>query len=333
MTTQGQFSRRMRLAQDRLAWGFGDLLRLLVELGLWPARGHNLVTQQGQGWTVLGTRLIARPKPTKPSGLLVKEPECLWGHAQLPDIPRQALEQAVEETLWRASPLPRDQMVAAWRAQPHAQGGWSVEWGVCRRSDCDAWRTNQGLAPDAPIYLERQGKALGVRGQDGQKRHQRQTWAQWGVLLLMCITLAAIATPGLMPVVLKREANRKAVRHIVEQEPKSIPIRKNLDDLRLNADLAAELQTSLQQDLPLASLVDLLAQTLPDDTWLDRLDVSGRDIRMSGLTGNATELMAQLARQPQLADARASVASVRDAGLNKERFTFEMRWRGEEAKP
>jgi hypothetical protein len=53
----------------------------------------------------------------------------------------------------------------------------------------------------------------------------------------------------------------------------------------------------------------------------------------AGLAANATELVGQLGRQPGLVDVRATGANVRDAALNKERFTFEMRWRAEGAKP
>ena len=83
----------------------------------------------------------------------------------------------------------------------------------------------------------------------------------------------------------------------------------------------------------MASLVDRLSAALPDDAWLDRIEVNGREIRITGLTGNANELLAQLGRQPGLADARATGANVRDNTLNKERFTFEMRWRADGAQP
>ena len=40
-----------------------------------------------------------------------------------------------------------------------------------------------------------------------------------------------------------------------------------------------------------------------------------------------------LGRQPGLVEARATGANVRDNTLNKERFTFEMRWRAYGATP
>ncbi|HNK06452.1 MAG TPA: PilN domain-containing protein [Giesbergeria sp.] len=144
------------------------------------------------------------------------------------------------------------------------------------------------------------------------------------------LSLAALFLPALMPLVLKREDVLRAVQHIAAVEPQSQPLRQQLDELRQQATLGEELRQGLQQSLPLASVVDALSQALPDDTWLDRIDVNGNEIRISGLTGNAAELAALLGRQPQFADTKATVASVRDNNLNKERFTFEMRWRAVE---
>lgn len=333
MTAKGQLYRRVQVAQDRLAWGFGDLRRILVEHRIWPALERVAVSIDGSRWTVTETRLRTRTSTRKATGLLVPEPECLWGSAQLPDMPRQALESAVEEMLWRVSPLPREQIVAAWNAIPDAQGGWSVEWGVCRRSDCDAWLTAQGLAADSPVYFARQGRAYVVRGRRWQEQQKRQRWVNALVLVLALLVLGTVALPALMPLVLKREAVLRAVLHIGGVEPKAVPLRQQLDELRQQAALAQELQQNLGKDLPLASVVDALSQALPDDTWLDRIEINGSEIRISGLTGNATELVADLGRQPVFADARASVASVRDNAANKERFTFEMRWRGEGGKP
>lgn len=333
MTVMGQLYRRVQVALDRLAWGFGDLRRVLIERGFWPGLAQTLASIDGGYWSVTETRLQAQTSPRKAVGLLVPESEGLWGRVQLPEMPRNALESAVEEALWRVSPLPREQIVAAWRAKPEAQGGWTVEWGVCRRSDCEAWLMAQGLSVDAPVYLGRQGRALAVRGKHWQIRQKRQRWIHALVVLLGLTLLGMVALPALMPLVLKREAVLRAVQHVAMVEPKAAPLRQQLEELRRQAALAQELQQNLSKDLPLASVIDALSQTLPDDTWLDRIEINGSEIRISGLTGNATELVAHLGREPRFAEARASVASVRDNTQNKERFTFEMRWRGEGSKP
>lgn len=333
MTAKGQLNHRMRTTFDRLAWAFADLQRHMVERGLWPARSIGLVSATGERWLVTGTRLRSNKSKGKPTGLLIPEEECLWGAVELPDMPRKALGQAVDETLWRASPWPREQIVCAWRACPNTQGGWTVEWGVCRASRCDDWRSEQGLNTDASLFLARQDAALVVRGKSWLAGEKHYRLFQGLLLVLASLFTVAIVMPAVTPLALEREAVRKAVRHIAAQEPMSVPIRANLDDLRLNAELASELHASMVLDLPLASAVEVLSQALPDDTWLDRIDINGREIKISGMTANSTDLLALLARHPSLSDVRASVASVRDATLNKERFTFEMRWRNEEVRP
>lgn len=329
MTAKGQLYRRVQIAQDRLAWGCADLRRLLSERGWWPSRSRELVSVDGSHWAVTETRLRAI-KPGKAEGLLVPESESLWGSAVLPDMPRHALRQAVEETLWRTSPLPRQHTVAAWYARPHAQGGWVVEWGLCRNSHCDTWRAERGLNAQVPVYLAHQGRAYAVDVAPLQADSRRWRWMQLSVLVGALLSLAALFLPALMPLVFKREDVLRADQHISVVEPQSLPLRQQLDELRQQAALGEELRQGLQQSLPLASVVDALSQALPDDTWLDRIDVNGNEIRISGLTNNAAELAAHLGRQPQFADTKATVASVRDNNLNKERFTFEMRWRAVE---
>ena len=94
-----------------------------------------------------------------------------------------------------------------------------------------------------------------------------------------------------------------------------------------------QLRQGIDANWPLASVLDRLAVALPDDTWLDRFEVNGDQIRVTGLTSNAADLMARVSKQPDFADVRATAATVRDETQNKERFGFEMRWRGRVVKP
>ncbi len=333
MTGWGQLSLRAQKTLDRMAWGFGDLKRVLMEHGAWPAVASAAIASDGGRWTITGTRARKRANNRKASSLLVPESGCLWGAVQLPDMPRRSLAGGVEEALWRVSPMPPDQIVAAWWAEPQAQGGWMVEWGMCRRNTLTQQMAQHGFAENAPVYLMRQGRALPVRTAAWQKQYNRQRWMDWLGVGLVLVLLAALSLPALMPLVLKRQAVVRAVEHVNMLEPKAAPLRQKMDELRRQAELAEELRKNISTDLPLASVVDALSAAIPADTWLDRIEVNGSEIRITGLTANATELIGHLGRQPGLVDVRATGANVRDGTLNKERFTFEMRWRGEGAKP
>lgn len=333
MTGWRQFTLRVQMASDRLAWGLGEIRRVLAERGFWPAPEIAVVTAEGKPASVRETRLLHRSGKGKAAGLVVPEANCLSGELRLPGVRRTDLGAAVQEALWRLSPVPPDQIVFAWDAAPDAQAGWLVHWLMCRRSAQQGMLEKQGLAAEAPVFLSHSGRVFSVRGAawaDQQKRQRRTDGlASAGLLLVLAMLLA----PALMPLVLKRQAVALALQHVQALEPQAAPLRQQLDELRSQALVGDELAKSISADLPLASLVERLSAALPDDAWLDRMEANGREIRITGLTGNANELLAHLGRQASLADARATGANVRDNALNKERFTFEMRWRADGAQP
>jgi general secretion pathway protein L len=287
----------------------------------------------GQRWSVTGERLRKQAGKRKAAGVLVPESDCLWGTVELPAMPASALGGAVQEALWRVSPLPPDQILAAWRAEPAPGDGWVIQWGMCRRNASEQLLARHGLRDGAAVFLPRQGRALAVRGQVWQSAVKRQRWMDAAAVTLLALVLIALSLPALMPLVLKRQAVVRAVQHVNVLVPQAAPLRQSMDELRRQADIAQDLRKNIALDLPLASVVDGLSAALPADTWLDRIEISGNEIRITGLTSNATDLIAHLGRQPGFADVRATAANVRDGSLNKERFAFEMRWRNEGAKP
>jgi general secretion pathway protein L len=333
MTGWGQLSLRVKNALDRLVWGLGDLKRVLMEHGAWPAFTSLAAASDGARWAVIGGRICKRPGNRKVTSLLVSEAESLRGTVQLPPMLRSSLAAAVDEALWRVSPLPPDQIVAAWDAEPNASGGWAVHWGMFKRSTRDQMLAAQGLSTEAAIFLLRQGRVIPVRDRAWQRQSIRQRWMDSAALGLLLTLLLSLSLLALMPLILKRQAVVRAVEHVNVLVPKAAPLREKMDELRRQAAVAEELRKNINIDMPLASAIEGLSVALPGDSWLDRIEINGSEIRISGLTSNATELIAHLGRQPGLAEVRATGANVRDGTLNKERFTFEMRWRGEESKP
>ena len=333
MTAWRQYIGRAQMAMDGLAWGLGAIRSTLVERGLWPARELAVVAADGRPAWVRGAQVRSRSSQGKPAGLVVPEGNCLAGELRLPEMRRRDLEAAVQEALWRLSPVPPDQIAYAWDAAPDAQSGWLVSWLMCRRSAVEDMLAHHGMAPDAPVYLGKSGRVLSVRGRSWNKQQAQQRrvdgWASAGLVLV----LAMLVAPALMPLALKHRAVAQALQHVQGLEKQAAPLRQKLDELRSQALIGDELAKSISADPPLASLVERLSAALPDDAWLDRIEVNGGEVRVSGLTANANELLAQLGRQPGLADARATGANVRDTALNKERFTFEMRWRAEGVQP
>ena len=259
---------------------------------------------------------------------MIPSSDVLWGSFTVPDVSSAALDGAVTEALWRASPLPLDQVAVAWRAQPNDPGGWQVTWGVCPSHQVSQGLAQLQLPEGAPVYLaDEGGTALLIRGSvwDGHRRAQRRLdmLAAGGVAL---VTVALLA-PMAMPLVLKRQAVVRAMAHMETVEPMASPVRKKLDELHGLSKLAEGLVAERQDSLPLASALDRLAEALPSDAWLDRLEASDRQVRIMGLTPNATELMGRLNRVAEFSELRSTAPTVRDEGQNRERFSVEFSWR------
>ena len=88
---------------------------------------------------------------------------------------------------------------------------------------------------------------------------------------------------------------------LIELEPRART--RRLSEIEaVDPPLADELRKSIAADVPLASVVEGLSAGLPGDTWLDRIEVNGHEVRITGLTSNATELIAHLSKQPGFAD-------------------------------
>ena len=314
---------------DKFVWGLGDLKRAFIEHGWWPSRRHVGVAADGSRWSFFGSSGRPCSDNREPNCLAISESECLWGQTRLPQMHRASLDAAVREALWRQSPLPPEQIVFAWRCEPDSAGGWTVEWGLCRRSLQDDMRRQSNLDGRALTFLLRSGRALVVRDDALQRRDRLQRVTDWAVSLMLISMLLAVSTLALMLVILKRQAVVEAMLQVTALEPKASPLRRQLETLRSQAAVSTELRRGAETSVPSASVVEALSAALPDDSWLDRIDINGDEIRISGMTPNANALIAIIARNASLADVRATAPNVRDTALNKERFAFEMHWRGE----
>jgi general secretion pathway protein L len=114
--------------------------------------------------------------------------------------------------------------------------------------------------------------------------------------------------------------------------------RESLDAQIANAHREAEASATLQNQIDAESrdqrfligrknasptvteLLATLTQLLPDDTYLTEFEVKGDTVRMVGLTGSATALLAAIAKSPSFRDAFFESSITRDTKANRERF-------------
>lgn len=329
MTNETAASDRLARYTDRLLWGLADLRDRLLANGWWPARRFVAADGAGQYWTVRGWGAKALPRARRIRAVIVDADDCLWGQLRLPALSQRALAAAVSEALIGQSPLPPQHMYCAWRTQPTADGGWLVDWGLVARQRLAELRRAHSLGDHAPAYLRRPDGTVCMVRDSAYAPWQRWQRACDGVGLLCTVLLiASAAALAFMQAALQRQGVVAAMQQIQSLQPQAQPIRQSLDELRAYARVLEALRAGESSSTPAGAIIEALAATLPDDTMLDRIDISGHDIRITGLTPNATDLLSRLSGQGVFADVRATAAAVRDGASRKERFTFELRWKG-----
>ena len=320
---------RADLVADQLVWGFKDLWRMFAEKGLLPSVRHACVASSGDCFSVTGENLLPEKTTSNPQSLVILEVDCLWGESRLPAMSRVALESAVAELLWRESPVPLEQMVAAWRLQPSTDGFWTVEWVICRRALQASLMQKFSLPQHSLTFLARGTKAILVQDQAASRSGKKQRLFNLLGVTLICLTALSLCLLALTPIAIKRQGAVQATETLGALDASAAPLRQKLDLLRQQTKVAAELKRSMDTAVPSAVVVEALSGALPDDTWLDRIDINESEIRIGGVAANANDLITYLGRSGLFSDVKATAPNVRDASLNKERFSFEMKWRGD----
>jgi general secretion pathway protein L len=98
-----------------------------------------------------------------------------------------------------------------------------------------------------------------------------------------------------------------------------VALRKQLEDAAAAANfLAVQKQTQ-------ASMLQLLSEitrTLPDDTFLERLSVSGNQVSITGFSAQATRLVGFLQESPVLRDAALNGSIQPDPRVARDRVTI-----------
>jgi len=96
-------------------------------------------------------------------------------------------------------------------------------------------------------------------------------------------------------------------------------LRKQLDDAAAAANFLA-IQKQTQASMVL--LLNELTRILPDDTFLERLSVSGSQVSITGFSSQATRLIGQLQDSPMLRDAALNGAIQPDPRVARDRLTI-----------
>lgn len=297
-----------------------------------PLPAVHVLHADGQESLWLGDRrqdADARQREAAPfAAIEVPRDECLELPVQLPPMPAADRQDALALELRVASPFDAADQVWGWRES--GQGGAdapliavlasrkAVQARLAARGDQRVHRS-----PPEVWAFDSQGMPVVLQG-FGEAARQRQAargrLVVWALLLLAGLLAAAVAVT---PTVQLKLRAMQAVRALAALEQQLGPVlaqREALVKAQGQRDAMRELMAERVEPL---AVLDLVTQAVPDDTWVQRLQLQGAKLTLSGPTPNTAALMNRFSGLPQVRDVRSPLAATR-AQSGRENYTIEL---------
>lgn len=275
-------------------------------------RGNTAVRQRGL-------------RPPKFAVLAAELPEelVLLRRLRLPAALRfSEIEVVIRHEISANCPFGEDDRVTGWRRDE--QG--NVLIAIARRSHVQDWlarlHDEGGVRPDEvwvgrtdPVIMDGFGEAR-RRGAEARQR------LHFLVLLVvaMGLLLALAATPVLQERLRAFDAQER-LRVLEQTSADAIAARGRLSSLAAHAD---EMRQIIEDGGQPLQMLELLSRVLPDDTFLNRIEIHGNSAKISGQTVNSAALMELLGKAPEVSDVKAPSASRRNPNADKESFVLEV---------
>jgi general secretion pathway protein L len=279
----------------------------------------------------VSSRPITAPATVRFCAVELVEDTVLRRSLLLPRLTEEEVRRAVELDVRAASPFPDDELIWGYRVERGDR--LRIEIALTSRPlverQIEVLKPRLGdLTPevwvggDQPFVLPGFGESARLASS------RRMRWALFGLLAVTALLLGALA---ITPTLQLRERAVQAVQKSEELTRAVAPQVQMRDEIaRLNEQIAL-LRKASEQRQDVVALIDLVTRQLPDDAVLNRLEMSGTTVRITGQADNAAQLLQALGSNPAFREVRAPAGITRAPAGSKEGFTIEFRL-GSEAK-
>jgi general secretion pathway protein L len=257
------------------------------------------------------------------------EPQVLRRTVSFPAQVRDNLAQVVRYEIDRLSPFQSDQVFSDFRLLGPAAGPAkiAVELALCKRDEVRGWlqRLRDAGAPADALTWEGAWPKANLLPKDERPSRRGRLLTLTNVLLLLVLLLgaAALATPLWQ----KHQLRTALTAQVQELKGKAEEVYKARDALeRARKGSVAVLQLKADQALSI-DLLRELTERLPDDTWVQNLDVQDGEVQIRGESAQATALLGLLEKAPGISEVAFRSPVVQVATTGRERFHISFRYR------
>ena len=187
----------------------------------------------------------------------------------------------------------------------------------------------QGLGA-ARIALRRVALATpgGPVAVDGPSRRalgpapRAERWRRAGLKGAVAVALAGTVALAGAYAWRQERALAALTRQISAAEESAVVVRANLAERQARLTRLAALRQAKSGTLPPIQVLEELARLLPDDTWVDSIEIDPDAVVLSGTSQAAAELIPRLESSPLFTASTFTQPVLRDADAGGERFTI-----------
>lgn len=155
------------------------------------------------------------------------------------------------------------------------------------------------------------------------------SWSMLNRLLTISAILFGIAAL-LIPLLLQEKAIKELERDLAANKEKVEAIQSMRDEIDKVIAGSRMILKKKQQYPPIIDTLNELSSLLPDDTWLERLSVKGSEIKIYGVSSDASALIELIENSTLFHDAAFDSPITRDSRTNSYRFQIEAMLTGED---
>ncbi len=285
-----------------------------------PAEPVRVVLPDGSETVRLGPDAVPAPEGATPRAVAVVLPDdlVLVRELSLPRLTAGELREALALDLATASPFAPEDTVWGWRSRI-ADGRLAVRLALASRAHVADRLAQEGhrlggaepevwADAEAPVVLGGYGEPARL----GRLARERTRIAGAAAIAALLV-LALAATPLL-----------QAEQRLARLEAEVAELVAVHDALLRRGERARALRTELAARADPLRLFETLSVALPDDAWLTRLELDGRQVRMAGQASDAARLMDKLGARPaEFREMRAPAPISRDPGADTDSFALE----------
>lgn len=245
-----------------------------------------------------------------------------------PDDTLQALEMEARS----ASPFPVADLTWAWNEiGVQATGQRAIEMllasrrqiATCVQAQQPRLRQPREHIPEVWVFSSN-GAPVVLPGWGEQRRRHALALQRRQAFGLIAMALVIVVGMAITPSLQLRARSLEAISALTALQQKTAPLVAQREGFMQSVQQLQAVRTLLHERVNTPKVLAALTQAMPDNTFVQGLQIQGMKVTVQGVTADAAVLMQTLGSVAGFKDVRAPAAATRRPGANSENFHIEI---------